>query len=922
MRIAKSRVTSEFSEAVPHLLDFVQIPDVIIVQNCSQAMLSIVKGISLDCLDIALLPRFIAVLNTLSDGQALAAFASSVCSLSRNGRFGQAMLPNTIDFGRIFFTDFQGSTSDIRRSALNIILNLLPDLDFPSEFWVLNNRTLAGQDEFARQMQPFALRLLFAKAGGDNLVLAAIASTLLVQPLDVNDDLLGALLVYASSKDLAPYCLQIAKNHPNPSLFAAIVPVLRNITPDDKIKAWYALALEAFAKRAKGQSSKSRLKIPRIGSFEDLCKFVLAKSITPFQFQNSGLLTRTLELLDNLKEMPPSLHMAAERIIELVHGVLAFLPLPLVPDPLSELTPEQLLGRSVRAVLKAGDEMVPNITIGLDSDLCAIEAWYNNRKERTESIVDTLQRGEYRDMLVIADPGNLHLTHTALLRRGLGVNGNVQYHFMVNGQLFSALDCVFHAVARSVPDIQKFNDQHLIELVEGDVPRAPLLIPQDIDPLFSNSIRILEIIHRLVTHLNIRSEQFAKQIFHRLSSPLLTIGFRTAQAKIVYLYPFLFDFEMRVSFFRIVGFDLSYALPCMNSFFNKVPGNDRANTTRVQCVIRRDNIFEDGVRLLRLAGPGMLRIDVQFAGEVGLGYGPTHEFMAKFSRELCLKSRKIWRDDGRDPVYASSRAGLFPGPAAPADMFYILGLLCGKALLMEMLVPIPIGCGFWKLILDEPISPDDVDPEFGSSLMCQEGLIGLPFVYPGHPEIELIKNGAATEVTERNVKQFVDLVAKRTVDPPDVAAAFRRGLSTVIQWELLKLFEAAELAVLFGGNSVRITREELAENVVVSHGYVPKSKQIGMFFDVVSELAAEHQGQFVKFVTGSDHLPFNGLKGLNPKLTVALRTPENGRTADETLPSVMTCANYFKLPAYSSKQVMRARIITAITECQDSFLLT
>jgi E3 ubiquitin-protein ligase TRIP12 len=899
-----------------------QLPDVVIVQHCAQAMLSIVSEIPLEGLDIALLPRFVAVLNALVDSQALAPFASAVCSLSRDKRFAQAMLPNAIDFARIFFTEFQGSTGDIRRTALNIILNLLPDLDFPPEFWLLNNRTLARQDEFARQMQPFALRLLFAKAGRDHLVLAVIASTMLVQPLDVNDDLLGALLVYASSNDLAPYCLQIAKSHPNPSLFAAIVPLLRKATPDDKVKAWYAAALDAFAKRAKGHSSKSPLKIPRISSFEDLCKFLLAKPITPFQFQNSGLLARTLELLDKLKEIRPSLHEAAVRIIELVHGVLAFLPLPFVADPLSDFSPEQLLGKMVRAVLKIGDETVPDITIGMELDLSAIEAWYNNRKERTEPIVDTLQRGEYRDMLVIADPRNLHLTHTALLRRGLGANGNVRYHFVVNGQSFSALDCVFHAVGRSVPDIQKFNDQHLIELVEGDVPRAPLVIAQDIDPLFSNPIRILEIIHRLVPHVNIRSERFAKQIFHRLSSPVLTIGLRTAQSKLVYLYPFLFDFEMRVSFFRIVGFDLSYSLPCMNSFFNKVPWNDRANTTRVQCVIRRDNIFDDGVRLLRLAGPGMLRIDVQFAGEVGLGYGPTHEFFAKFSREFCLKSRKIWRDDGRDPVYASSRAGLFPAPDASPEMFYVLGLLCGKALLMDMLVPIPIGCGFWKLILGELISAADVDPEFASSLESPAGLISLPFVYPGYPAIELIKNGATTEVTERNVKQFVELVAQRTVDPPGVAAEFRRGLSAVVQWELLKLFGAVELAVLFGGNTVRITREELAENVIVSHGYVPKSKQIEMFFDVVSELAPEHQGQFVKFVTGSHHLPFNGLKGLNPKLTVALRTPENGRAPDETLPSVMTCANYFKLPAYSSKQVMRAKIITAITECQDSFLLT
>jgi E3 ubiquitin-protein ligase TRIP12 len=61
---------------------------------------------------------------------------------------------------------------------------------------------------------------------------------------------------------------------------------------------------------------------------------------------------------------------------------------------------------------------------------------------------------------------------------------------------------------------------------------------------------------------------------------------------------------------------------------------------------------------------------------------------------------------------------------------------------------------------------------------------------------------------------------------------------------------------------------------------------------------------------------------LNPRLTIALRTPEGDELPDETLPSVMTCANYFKLPEYSSKEILKAKLLLAITEGQDVFLLT
>lgn len=44
--------------------------------------------------------------------------------------------------------------------------------------------------------------------------------------------------------------------------------------------------------------------------------------------------------------------------------------------------------------------------------------------------------------------------------------------------------------------------------------------------------------------------------------------------------------------------------------------------------------------------------------------------------------------------------------------------------------------------------------------------------------------------------------------------------------------------------------------------------------------------------------------------------------ADGDLPSVMTCANYIKLPPYSSKAVMQARLLYAIREGQGSFDLS
>lgn len=42
----------------------------------------------------------------------------------------------------------------------------------------------------------------------------------------------------------------------------------------------------------------------------------------------------------------------------------------------------------------------------------------------------------------------------------------------------------------------------------------------------------------------------------------------------------------------------------------------------------------------------------------------------------------------------------------------------------------------------------------------------------------------------------------------------------------------------------------------------------------------------------------------------------------DLLPSVMTCNNYFKLPDYGDKALLKDRLLFAITEGQGAFTLT
>ena len=99
--------------------------------------------------------------------------------------------------------------------------------------------------------------------------------------------------------------------------------------------------------------------------------------------------------------------------------------------------------------------------------------------------------------------------------------------------------------------------------------------------------------------------------------------------------------------------------------------------------------------------------------------------------------------------------------------------------------------------------------------------------------------------------------------------------------------------------------DALAEVIVPAHGYTSSSAPYKNLLKMMVGFNPDERRQFLKFVTGSPRLPIGGLKGLSPKFQVVHRSPLSFEAEDTSLPSVMTCQNYLKMPAYSSLEVMK-----------------
>lgn len=132
----------------------------------------------------------------------------------------------------------------------------------------------------------------------------------------------------------------------------------------------------------------------------------------------------------------------------------------------------------------------------------------------------------------------------------------------------------------------------------------------------------------------------------------------------------------------------------------------------------------------------------------------------------------------------------------------------------------------------------------------------------------------------------------------------------------------------------------MSEALKADHGFNVESRAIRDLVETMSEYSPLMRRAYLQFITGSPKLPIGGesysycmqqvylmdelegFRGLNPPLTVVRKPHEAPLTADDYLPSVMTCVNYLKLPEYSSKQVMKEKLRVAVQEGVGSFHLS
>jgi hypothetical protein len=162
-----------------------------------------------------------------------------------------------------------------------------------------------------------------------------------------------------------------------------------------------------------------------------------------------------------------------------------------------------------------------------------------------------------------------------------------------------------------------------------------------------------------------------------------------------------------------------------------------------------------------------------------------------------------------------------------------------------------------------------------------------------------------------NWREFVVLLERcRLQESVVMFKAFRDGLSAVLPLELSSLFTPNELEQLVCGSSkVDIA---LLRQCTEYEDILPDSATACNFWRILEDMSNEERTLFLRFVWARSRMPASAQDlPMNFKLQGA--TGKAKETPDAYLPHAQTCFFSLTLPNYSTIEIMREKILYAIS---------
>ncbi|CAK4695727.1 unnamed protein product [Aphanomyces euteiches] len=329
----------------------------------------------------------------------------------------------------------------------------------------------------------------------------------------------------------------------------------------------------------------------------------------------------------------------------------------------------------------------------------------------------------------------------------------------------------------------------------------------------------------------------------------------------------------------------------------------------------------------------------QFVGEFGDDFGGLYrECLAQMSTELQTSSFLPLLQPCPNEV---NNAGEFRECFVPnihlrndpklIQMAEFLGKLMGIAIRSKTPLDLNLPPAIWKYLVDQPVCRTDIESihqgcfqvvdtinnitKHGITCNMFDDLIDASFTVLSSDkhEVELVPGGKQVRVTWDDKEEYATAVeAYRLTEFKPVCQDIARGLATIVPLPTLALLTWRDLAILTCGKAT-VDIELLKRRTTYGDGCAATDPHIGFFWDVLREFTDVQKSAFLRFVWGRSRLPTHAADFTQDFKISGM--PKAVGKADTYLPLAHTCFFSIDMPAYSSKAVMKEKLLYAITHC-------
>jgi hypothetical protein len=352
-------------------------------------------------------------------------------------------------------------------------------------------------------------------------------------------------------------------------------------------------------------------------------------------------------------------------------------------------------------------------------------------------------------------------------------------------------------------------------------------------------------------------------------------------------------------------------------------------------------------------------LNVHLAGEVVQGQaGPYRQVLVDVCQELMSDTRETSLFVPSQNVFTGTGEGrdvFVPRPSnntAGLPVYEVLGRLIGMAMRSRTSLDLSFPSLVWKRLLGQEPTKEDlvaIDHNFVHSLddsvarvmeMADDDLGGgggsdsgndddgdanmsssaaafsLPFesnftcILTDGTSVDLVPAGSEIPVTRSNLARFRDLSVKARLEESSAQlASMREGLISVVPDCALALFSWRDLEYAVCGNPC-ISVEDLKQHTRYSRGLTADHPLVLSFWTTLESFSSTEMVAFLRFAWARSRLPNHW--GSN-RLLVVLQ-PGSGPEADKRLPTSETCFFNIHLPNYSTKEILREKLLYAIMD--------